>query len=301
MELIHVVKDHNPQLMSNGQIRMECPFRENHTDGSGEYSMFLTPDINAYHCFSCGAKGNLAKLLNKKFDVNYFEALGMVNTLSLEKPTVKEFELEIVWNKKLPKIFLDRFPKEVLEHFKLGTTDDGWAIIPFYKDGNLVGYQKRKDKPDRIVLNSKGFVKKHYLYNYDDSYEYVVGVEGYSDVMRLFQYGYNATGLLGADASSYQAEQMAKFKRVYLAYDNDFAGRRATEIVYHQIKNNTDVRFVPYPTKDPDKCSKREWVRAFKNSTDYLEYTLAMMELEYYEEMKEQVIKELKERRLRDV
>ena len=55
------------------------------------------------------------------------------------------------------------------------------------------------------------------------------------------------------------------------------------------------------PTKDPDKYSKREWVSAFKNSTDYLEYTLAMMELEYYEEMKEQVIKELKERRLRDV
>lgn len=296
MELIDVVKDFSPKRMSNGQIRMRCPFSENHTDGSGEFSMFLTPDINAYHCFSCQEKGNLAKMLNKRFEVNYFDALDMVNTLSSEKPKPKEFELEIIWEDKLPESFLKRFPEDVLKHFKLGTTKDGWAIIPFYKNGVLVGYQKRKDYPDRIVLNSKGFNKSEFLFNHDESYDYVVVVEGYSDVFRLSQYGYNATAVLGADVSKWQAEQISKFKRVYSAFDNDYAGRRATEILYHQIKNDTDVRFVPYSTKDPGECSKRHWVKAFSNCTSYLEYTMAMFEVEGYEELKNEVIKDLKNR-----
>lgn len=51
MELIDVVAEFSPRE-SGSQLRMECPFREKHTDGSGQMSMFLTPDINAYHCFS---------------------------------------------------------------------------------------------------------------------------------------------------------------------------------------------------------------------------------------------------------
>ena len=37
-----------PKQMSNGQIRMKCPFRDNHKDGSGQMSFFVTPDKNAY-------------------------------------------------------------------------------------------------------------------------------------------------------------------------------------------------------------------------------------------------------------
>ena len=43
-DLLEVFKDFNPQKMTNGQIRMECPFRENHPDGSGRMSFFVSPD-----------------------------------------------------------------------------------------------------------------------------------------------------------------------------------------------------------------------------------------------------------------
>ena len=106
--LLDIFSEFSPQLMSNGQIRMECPFRENHTDGSGKMSFFVSPDINAYHCFSCHSHGNLVRLLTTKFGVNYFDAMSMVR-LTEYKPEKKEFDLDIMWDmNELPKEFIDR-------------------------------------------------------------------------------------------------------------------------------------------------------------------------------------------------
>ena len=185
--LLEIFAEFSPKVLSNGQIRMMCPFRDNHPDDSGQMSFFINPSINAYHCFSCGAKGNLIRLLTTQFGVNYFEAAGMVQ-LSDYTPEKKEFDLDVMWDThKLPKEFLDRgYPKEILQHFKVGTTDDGEILIPYYrsfvKPTELLGYQRRWYKPERGVRNSKGFNKKEYLYNLDTSYNYVVLVEGQSDV-----------------------------------------------------------------------------------------------------------------------
>ena len=103
--LLEVLSEYSPQLMSNGQIRCECPFRENHTDGSGRMSCFISPDINGWHCFSCGSHGNLVRLLTTRFGVNYFEAMSMVR-LTEYKPDKKEFDLDVMWDfNKPPKEF----------------------------------------------------------------------------------------------------------------------------------------------------------------------------------------------------
>jgi 5S rRNA maturation endonuclease (ribonuclease M5) len=298
-DLLGVFEDYSPRLLSTGQIRMECPFSENHTDGSGKMSFFATPEMNGYHCFSCRAHGNLVGLLSRKFSVNYFDAIEMVKLVEYEKEK-PAFDLDISWNIKPPKEFLARgFTIETLKHFRLGVTDDHWVIIPFFMEGKLKGYQKRVDFPDRIVINNEDFNKQEYLYNLDFSYDYVIAVEGYSDVMRLFQFGYNATGVLGAGVSTWQASQIRKFKRVYLAFDNDEAGRRATEMCYHLIKHHTEVLIIPYLTKDPGECkSRRQWKKYFEQATDYADYTLEMtLSLDGYTEMKEEVLKSI-ERKL---
>ena len=51
-DLLSIFSEYSPQLLTIGQIRMECPFRENHSDGSGRMSFFVSPEINAYHCFA---------------------------------------------------------------------------------------------------------------------------------------------------------------------------------------------------------------------------------------------------------
>ena len=302
--LLGILSEYSPKQMSNGQIRMECPFRENHSSDDGKMSFFISPEIGAYHCFSCGAKGSAVKLLTTKFKVNYFEAVELVKLTDYKSKEDKDFELEFKWDLSTPpNDFLDRgFKRDTLRHFRIGTSDDGWIIIPFYMDFNkpaeLLGFQKRINHPDRIVLNSKGFKKREYLYNLDHSYEYVVIVEGYSDVMRLYQHGYNAVALLGADMSTWQCMEVSKFKRVYLALDNDNAGRIATEICYHQLKNYTDVMLIPYGTKDPGECkSPKLWRRAFSSATDYVTYSMDMsIGWDGYLDMRDKVIKDLKYR-----
>ena len=295
--LIKIFEGFSPKTLHNGQIRMECPFRENHSDGSGRMSFFVSPQINAYICFSCNAKGNLVKLLTTRFKVGYFEAVGMVR-LEDYTPEKKEFDLDLVWDfSKAPKEFIDRgYKKETLRHFRVGMTNDERIFIPYYLDFNkptqLVGYQTRTYEKTRRVFNSTGFDKTNYLYNLDYSYEYVVLVEGQSDVWRLHQFGYNACGLMGSNISEAQVKLLSKFKRVYLALDNDEPGRRCTELCNHHLRSHTEILLVPYESSDPGTCTKAEWVKAFSNCTDYIVYSLEMsMNWEGYLEMRDEVLK----------
>jgi DNA primase len=301
-ELLTILREYSPKEVNKGQIRMMCPFRDNHKKGDGQMSFFMSPDIGAYHCFSCGAKGSLIKLLTTHFGVNYFEAVKLVKLTEYKKKT-KHFELDIMWEEKPPQIFLDRgFTTETLRIFRLGVTDDGWVIIPFYSNGELVGFQKRKDFPERITVNSVDFRKEVYLYNQDHTKDedYIIVVEGYSDCMRLTQLGFNCVAVLGADISSWQAEKISEYKTVYSAFDNDGAGLRATELLYHQIKYQTNVLIVPYLTKDPaDVKSKRVWKSCMDNATSYTEYSMEMsIHNDEYLKVKQRALKDLEKRKL---
>lgn len=302
--LMDIFSEFSPQLMSNGQIRMECPFRDNHPDGSGRMSFFVSPDINAYHCFSCHAHGNLVRLLTTMFRVNYFEAMSMVR-LTEYKSEKKEFDLDVMWDiRNSPKEFLDRgYSAECLRHFRVGTTDEGSIIIPYYRDftfpTELLGYQERWYVPSRRVKNSKGFERRNYLYNLDTSFDYTILVEGQSDVWRVFQYGYNACALMGSDISEEQIKMLSKFKTVYLALDNDEAGRRGTEIVYHLLKNHCKILLIPYTSKDPGEATKIDWEKSFKESTDYVVYSMEMsIGWDSYLDMRDEVLLDLKRRSL---
>jgi 5S rRNA maturation endonuclease (ribonuclease M5) len=237
--------------------------------------------------------------------VNYFEAVGLVRLTdySVER---RDFDLDLSWDvKRPPEEFLSRgITEETLEHFRIGTTSDGRIVIPYYKDFSkptvLLGYQTREYRGDlRIVRNSKGFDRDGYLYNYSPKeFSYTVLVEGQSDVLRLFQFGYNATALMGSHVSKAQVGMLSKFDKVYLALDNDLPGRQATEEVYALLKDHVNIRLVPYVTKDPCECtSKKEWETAFLSSTDYMQYTLEMSQSwPDYLDMKDKVLRLLAKR-----
>lgn len=82
---------------------------------------------------------------------------------------------------------------------------------------------------------------------------------------------------------------------MYLALDNDDAGRRCTEMVYHLLKNYCEVLLVPYATKDPGECRKYDWDLAFKSSTDYAVYSMEMtLGWDEYLDMRDDVLRGLK-------
>lgn len=305
MDLLEVFKEFNPVRMSNGQIRMMCPFRDNHPDDGGRYSFFVSPDINAYHCFSCHAKGNLLRLLTREFGLSYSDAVGMVNIANFEKPAEKVFDLDVSWDlDKAPAEFLERgYSKETLRYFRVGTTEDGNILIPFYEDFSkrspLLGYQKRwYDADGKHALNSKGFRKEKYLYNYKDI-DTIILVEGQSDVWRLHQFDYYAVALMGADISQWQVEKLSHCKEIVLALDNDAAGRRGVEICNHFLQAHTRITLVPYDAKDPGECTYRKWKKAYENRTDYVQYSIEMsLDWPDYLDMRKKTLEEISKRRI---
>lgn len=259
------------------------------------HSFALEDNILTGNCFSCSAKGTIIRLLTTRFGIGYFKAVEYVRLTDHEVKKGK-FELDISWNREVPDSFLRRgFRKEVLEYFKLGTTKDGQTVIPFYEDFNnpetLKGYQLRTDGEKRFVRNSTNFDKKNYLYNLDTSYDYTILVEGYSDVFRLYQHGYNACATLGTSLSDEQAQKLYQFDKVYLARDNDLPGRIATEKDYNKLHKHVEVLLVPYQQKDPGACiSPKVWRNAFNKSTDYFTYSYYMtMDWDGYLEMREKL------------
>lgn len=297
MDLEKAVAHMDPKVLSNGQVRIRCPYFENHRDGSGEASMFLSPDINAFHCFSCKAKGRLTRLLTTKFDVPFFDAVEMVH---LDRSYVKEkkgFELNDMWSIEPPKYFLERgYTEKTLKHFMVGTNEDGHICIPVMVDGVMKGivYQDRKGKTKR-VWHSEHLDKSQILYNYNKDYNYAIIVEGPTDTWSIYQKRYNAFGVLGSYLSAEQADMLKDFDIVYAMGDNDLAGVSFNEYVYQRLKNHTEVRFLPYTAEDPGEITKRELDKAFRNSVDYLTYAMEMSELESYPAIQQKVIKSIKD------
>lgn len=299
--LSSIFSEYDPTELSNGQIRMMCPFRENHTKGDGLESFFVSPDIGAYHCFSCGAKGNLVKLLVNKFDVSYFDAieLGRLSTLTEKPKTVKkEYEFEIPWNEVSPKLFLDRgFKEKTLRRFKVGTDIEGWSVIPFIKENKFVGIQRRTEiGGERVVINTEGFNKREFLYNFDNSPDDIFIVEGYSDAWRMWQYGDWAVATLGVSISSWQLEQLRKKKRITIATDNDLPGRKFLETLYYYLYKHTEVDILIYEEKDPGEILSRKTWEFYTEEciVDYASYSLSRSMLdEDYLEWRDKIIKDL--------
>jgi DNA primase len=96
--------------------------------------------------------------------------------------------------------------------------------------------------------------------------------EGPFDVLTCYTYGYPAIGTFG-NPSPYQIESINKspIKVLYLAMDNDSAGRRMANTIKSGLAPRIIVKEVHWPNgiKDPGECSFEEFKKALtiaKNS-----------------------------------
>lgn len=297
--LITIFGDFNPRHTANGEIRMMCPFRENHESGAdGSKSFFVNQDKGVYNCFSCNSAGSLVELLTIKFKVSTNDALELVvastidRLLELEEeddtspPEVYLPESVLTWDFP-PEYYLMRgFKRETLKHFRIGTyqneNDDTVITIPIYKDTDtknlLYGVQHTiKDGDKRSFwFKPSGFPRHKIIYN-EHAFENATVVEGQSDVWKCYQNERpDAVATFGTKLAKQQIEILKKYKTIRLAYDNDDAGMMATEFAYHVLKHHAEILIVPYLPKDPGKCKKKEWQEAYANATDYAEYHFSM-------------------------
>ena len=102
---------------------------------------------------------------------------------------------------------------------------------------------------------------------------YAILVEGYTDVIQLYQNGIkNCVAVSGTAFSERHVSQMKRFcSKALLAYDGDSAGISATlKTGYNLIKGGIEAQVVEIPNKlDPDEWVSKEGPEAFiKNGID---------------------------------
>ena len=167
-------------------------------------------------------------------------------------------------------------------------------------DGNPVAFGARiLAQGEPKYLNSPetpAYIKGEHLYGLFQSRneirvkKYAILVEGYLDLIALYQFGVtNCVASLGTALTEQQARLLGRFaKKVVVNYDGDAAGikaaRRAIEIL---LPEQFEIKILVLPGgQDPDDFVRAEGFEAYKkqhktNAKNYLQFVLEQINKEY--------------------
>jgi DNA primase len=305
VSLRRVLEDYGvwEQLRRSGKehYRGACPIHQ----GEGQDAFHGDMRKNVFHCFSCGAGGNVLDLVACLEQCSVREAALQLQQRYLMAgctvPPRRKWpeEAQLVTKKRRENAVLpfhlsglDEFhpyvsrrglSPETASHFGIGYYRgpgimSGRLVIPIQDEaGQLVAYCGRsitsKDSRYRFPVN---FRKSSVLFNYHRAAafadENVIVVEGFFDAMRVHQAGFpSVVALMGAALSQDQENLlMRRFRRVKLMLDGDPAGQAASANALKRLARRCDVRQVTVgPSRQPDEMSDQEIRQALgKNVND---------------------------------
>ncbi len=188
--------------VGRGEINTSCCFC-----GESNYHLGINSNKNLFHCWKCGAKGDILKLVSKLLNISHIEAKELINPQNdlkkvleerknkmeiTEKKVIKNKELELppytnpfvkdssnVWQIVAHRFLVNKYNlswEQILEaklHYCYFGKYKNSIIIPIYKDGKLVNFIARtwtKNTKKRYIncSNQESLANiKNLLYNYD--------------------------------------------------------------------------------------------------------------------------------------
>src|SRR5579871_503700 len=266
-----------------------CPIHQ----GEGPDTFHVSLAKNAFHCFSCKARGNVLDFvaamekcsvrdaglkIQKWFSISTAAAAGNAK----QKPESRGVEESPAINKPLTfqltgidseheYLKARGITPETARTFGVGYfagkgSMSGRVVIPIHNErGELVAYAGRAidDSEPRYKLPA-GFHKSLELFNLHrvDEPE-VILVEGFFDCMKVHQAGFAAVALMGCSISEAQEQLLAaKCERVIIMLDGDEPGQQATVECLTRLGHMMWVRAANVPEgKQPDQLSGEELLR----------------------------------------
>lgn len=178
---------------------------------------------------------------------------------------------------------------ETIKHFQLGYDSERHAIaIPIFKNKELINIKYRFLSPDKIKYTSERSAEI-WLYNEDGIQSAlekrgVLIVEGEFDLMACWQSGIKnvVSPASGKDSYGTWIELLDPVAKVYIAYDNDEAGRLAGRKFAERIGTDKcyEVKYTDYhngcPIKDANDFFKagnaEEFKKLIKSAQPYYSY-----------------------------
>lgn len=288
---LHQVKQINSNLM------VTCPYHKNGQEHSPSCGILLSDRVTGgkvhkagtVHCFTCGETHGLEEMISHvygKHDKGAYGKEWLLDNFSIlstdeisfnfdfkidEKPKA---EVEYSQFKKYHPYFKQRgISEKVADAFDLGFDEyHNSVVLPLFdKSGKCIMLIKRSIT-EHVYMNTSGASKTASVFGIQMIYKklpqlvdtkYVFVVEGAFDVLRMWQNGFPAVGILQASISDTQINLIKKlpFQKVVIATDNDEAGRRVAEQLAQKLRQFKDVYLLVYPKgkKDPGEMTDEEF------------------------------------------
>lgn len=237
-----------------------CPMHEERTGKPDVHPSWSINKATAkHHCFSCGYAGDLTGLLVDLtgaapadlemaiHEESFLRTLADTRVsprqvLDEIKPILTEWALfnilRDVPDRLLESRWLQRWAVDEYQVRWDGDTKQ-WVLPVRRPTGSLMGAQYRQK--GAVFTLPEGMEKRHTVFGFHVArpFDYCAVVESPLDAPRFFQIGVPAVALLGAWASSEQVRLLSNnFSIVYMALDNDKAGREGTEILQAGLRKN---------------------------------------------------------------
>jgi DNA primase len=339
------------QLKKSGHSFMgRCPFHNERTP-----SFSVSPDKQLYHCFGCGASGNVISFVMDIENMTFPEALEwLAERANITLPRNSEYtDLQYQQKKRYYEInrrlanyyylllkhstkgikYLNKrgLNQSTVKTFGIGYSKDSWdnayrflskqkvtseemltiGLIAKGKNGRLydrfrdrlmIPIQNSRDQiigfGGRIMSNDRNapkylnspesiiFSKGYELFNLNRAKKNIrndqlILVEGYMDVIALFQYGIkNVVAALGTAFTEHHVKLLERYvNSVVLCFDGDQAGEKATLRAIEILKkSDLEIKVLRLNVEDdPDSFIRKNGSDAFlekikdsKTVTDYL-------------------------------
>lgn len=348
-DIVDVISERIQVKRAGKNFRALCPFHKEKTP-----SFNINPERQIYHCFGCGAGGDVISFVMEYDKVGFLDAVrDLAERAGIGLPTRSGGEREedpaVRANAAARDYYRSSFGgesgadarkycadrglgEEVLEAFQVGYAPPGWdglirsaaaagVSVETLSAAGLVierdagGYYDRfRDRlifpllmPSGAVLGFGGralgdqepkylnspetrvYHKGRYLYGLAQSRQSLrtgreaILVEGYMDVLSLFQGGFrNVVASAGTALAAEQAAQLKRYcDKVFVAYDGDEAGRaaatRAAEVL---VGLGLKVRVALFPEdSDPDSYLRDrgadELTAKLEDSLDFIDFFVA--------------------------
>lgn len=271
------------------QYRGRCPIHR----GQGSEAFHANLKRGLFHCFACGAGGNVldfvaameggsireAALRLQPCRVDTGSSVAAAATgLSARKLVTKKgsinppLDFTLKLDRRHPYLGRRGIDGATADHFGVGYFRgrglmSGRIAIPIHDEaGRLVAYCGRAlDGTKPRYRFPTGFQKSQVLFHYDRARavggHQVIVVEGFFDCMRVYQAGYPCVvALMGARLSPAQKALLtARFSEVILLLDGDVTGRAATAQIAGDLAWVCSVRPWPLPLgMQPDQMSAEQ-------------------------------------------
>ena len=271
----------------DGFILVTCPFHKNHNESKPACGVFTQPyksfKVGDFHCFACGERGSIVKLVSKCLNISYtgaeewlYYTFGGESGVTIDLPRIElgreKNEVEEIDSRKLEQFdyyhpYTDKrgLSRKIVDEFRIGydSVTDSITFPVWDERGKLKFITERSVKSKRFNI-PRGTDKPLYLLNRVIKIDapIVMVTEGQIDALTAWQYGFPCCATMGTP-SEQQIKSLVKsgVRTIVLAFDNDESGRKFTEKVKKMLPDSvlTYEMVFPQNKKDINDLTKEEF------------------------------------------